>query len=252
MGGNGFSALLCLLAFAASTLTAGTVTVQATASYNLALPSVSGAWSFSYLSGAPGLFLESVIIDLGSTAGLAFDTAPGGFGSQGYQDVSNFNGTDVTTGLTGYTPAGAALDGGTLLTFTFGDFAAGETFQFNADVDHPNPVLTNCAGKSGLALAACNLGNAAALTAAQTVTANQLANATVTFVFGGNDYETGSTTATFGTVTLRDILSNGPGTTTAASGSVSAPEPASLSMIGGGLILASLLLRRKITFPKQP
>jgi hypothetical protein len=58
-----------------------------------------------------------------------FDTAPGGFGSQGYRDVSNFNGTDVTTGLTGYTPSGSALDGGTLSTFTFDNFAVGESFS---------------------------------------------------------------------------------------------------------------------------
>jgi hypothetical protein len=249
----GFAALFCSLVFCASTLTAGTITVEASASYSLALLTGSGSWSFSYLSGAPGLLLQSVTIDLAPTAGLAFDTAPGGFGSLGYQDVGNFNGTDVTTGLTGYTPAGSALDGGTLLTFNFSDFAAGETFQFNADVDHPNPTLTNCAGKSGLALAACNLANTAALTAAQTVTANQMANATVTFTFGGADYIAGSSTGTFGNVTLREILQNGPGNQLGVSAAVDAPEPATLGLIGGALILASILLRRKtVTLPRQP
>jgi hypothetical protein len=246
---TGIWALVCLVFSGGLTLTAGTVTVDATASYNLLLSSGSSGWSFSYLSGDPGLLLQSVTIDLGPTGGLAFDTAPGGFGSQGFQNIGSFNGTDVTTGLTGYTPAGgAALDGGTAVTFTFNDFRPGETFQFNADVDHPNPVLTNCAGKSGLALLACNLGNTAALTSAQAVTANQMANANVTFVFGGPGYVTGSSTGTFGPVTLQDIVNNGPGNhVNISTTAVATPEPASLSMIGGGLLLAAGLMRRKRT-----
>jgi hypothetical protein len=243
---NGICAFVCLVILGVPTLTAGTVTVEATASYNVLL-SGGGSWSFSYLSGDPGLILQSLTIDLGPTGGLAFDTAPGGFGSQGSQNIGNFNGSDVTTGLTGYTPAGgAALDGGTTVTFTFNDFRPGETFQFDADVDHPNPVLTNCTGKSGFALLTCNLQNTVALTSAQTVTANQMANANVTFVFGGPGFVTGSSTGTFGPVTLRDILSEGPGNhIDISSPAVAAPEPASLSMMGGGLLLAAGLMRRK-------
>src|SRR5262249_32536472 len=161
---------------------ASTVTVQSTASYNLLL-SGSSSWSISYLSGDPVLLLQSVTIDLSPTAGLAFDTAAGGFGSQGFEAVGSYNGTDITTGLTGYTPP--SLDGGPSLSFNFTDFQPGETFQFHADVDHPNPVLTSCAGKTGLALIACNLQNTTALTTAQIVTANQMANATVSFTFAG-------------------------------------------------------------------
>src|SRR5262249_7097532 len=138
----------------------------------------SSAWSFSYLSGDPSLLLQSITIDLGPTGGLAFDTAAGGFGSQGFQAIGNYSGSDITTRLTGYTPV--SLDGGTIVTFNSPDFQPGEPFQFQADVDHPNPVLTNCAGKTGLALLGCNLGNTPALTTAQVVTANQMANATVT------------------------------------------------------------------------
>jgi len=240
----GISAVLCLMGV--STLAAGPVTVQATASYNQLLSGSSG-WSFSYLTGDPGLFLQSITIDLGPTGGLAFDTAAGGFGSQSFQDISNFNGTNLTTGLTGYTPAGgAALDGGTMVTFNFTNFLPGETFQFNADVDHPNPTLTNCAGKTGLALLACNAGNTLALTGAQVVTANQMQNATVTLVFGGPGFEPASSTSPFGPVTLQSFLSNGPGGHIDTNLTV-APEPASMSMIGGGLLLAVALARRRRT-----
>jgi hypothetical protein len=242
----GIYTFVSVLALCSSTLKAGPIAVQASASYN-ALLSGSGSWSFSYLSGAPGLYLESITIDLGPTNGLAFDTAPGGFGSLGYQDIGNFAGTDLSTGLTGYTPhGGSALDGGTLVTFSFNDFIVGDTFQFYADVDHPNPVLTNCAGKTGLARLACNAANNAALLAAQTVTANQMANAEVTFTFGGPGYQTGSSTGTFGNVTLRDILTNGFGNRIDVAADVATPEPASLGMIGAGLIgLAGFLRRRR-------
>jgi hypothetical protein len=72
-----------------------------------------------------------------------------------------------------------------------------------------------------------------------------MANATATFVFGGPGFDTASRTGTFGTVTLRDILTNGPGNHLDISPVVT-PEPASLSMTGGGLLLAAAaLLRRK-------
>ncbi len=125
-----------------------------------------------------GLTLDSIVIDLSPTD-LRFDTAAGGFGSGTFQDIGGFGGTDITTGLSGISATGVALDGGTLLTFNFTNFTSGSVFQFTGDVDHPDPTLitlADCTGKTGLALAACNTLNAgrtatndARLLAAQTV-----------------------------------------------------------------------------------
>ena len=132
------------------------------------------------------------MLDLGPTD-LRFDSAAGGFGSGTFKDVGGFAGTDTTTGLSGISATGADLDGGTLLTFSFTNFQAGSIFRFSSDVDHPDPVLlslVSCAGKTGLALIACNAGNLtrtatndAHLLAAQTVGPNQMAGALVTFNF---------------------------------------------------------------------
>ncbi len=53
--------LLTGLCFSASILSAGTVSVEASATFNGGL---LGDWSFQYVSGAPGLYLESITIDL--------------------------------------------------------------------------------------------------------------------------------------------------------------------------------------------
>jgi hypothetical protein len=245
---------------------AGTVAVSSTASFTGGL---LGDWSISYSSGASDLWLQSVTIDLGPSAGhLKFDTYSGAgstFGSQTSEDIGNFGGTDVTTGLSGISATGQALDGGTLVTFSFLDFAPGDVFKFSADVDKPDPVLTpleNCSGLKNLALLACqgyNVGvttaNSAALLAAQTVGPNQMAGATVTFTFGGTNYTSTPIGGAFQPVTLQSILTGlaqGQGlavfNTTAdpGEGGVMTPEPACMATFGAGMgLLLALAGRRR-------
>jgi hypothetical protein len=206
---------------------------------------LTGSWSFQYTSDMPGVTLQSIVLDLSPTD-LRFDTASGGFGSLSYLDVGGFDGTDVTTGLTGISATGAALDGGTLLTFTFNNFLSGSTFQFSADVDHPDPTLVgllSCAGKTGVALIVCNatnLGrtatNDARLLAAETVGPNPMAGALVTYNFTGGGVENEVVTGTLQPFTL--------GNGFASTADVSTPEPASMATFGPGLSLLIALVAR--------
>lgn len=102
---------------------------------------LTGTWQIEYTSGAPDLFLKSITIDLSPTD-LKFDTVTGGFGSLSSLDVSgiSLSGSGSPSLESGYA-SGAALDGGTLLTFSFLDFAPGDIFNFSVDVDHPNPPV---------------------------------------------------------------------------------------------------------------
>jgi MYXO-CTERM domain-containing protein len=232
------------LALSTSISTAGTVGVTGSASF---LGGLNGGWSFQYTSDTPGLTLESIVLDLSPTD-LRFDTAPGGFGSLSYKDVGGFAGTDVTTGLSGISATGAALDGGTILTFTFTNFLSGSIFQFTSDVDHPDPTLLalqNCAGKTGLALVLCNAANVpkiatndARLLAAQTVGPNQMAGANVTFHFTGDGYDEQTVNGTFQPFSLGNGLFS--------TADVSTPEPASIATFALGLgVLLALAARRR-------
>jgi hypothetical protein len=239
-------------------LVAGPITVDATAAFT----GYNNAWNFQYVSGAPGVYLEQITINLGP-ADLGFDTAPGGFGSLGYQDVGGFNGTDVTTGLSNISATGAALDGGSLLTFTFADLTAGDTFTFSADVDHPNPTLqtlADCSSLKPIPKALCQASNAgktlandALLLNADTVTSAQMANATVTFEFGGPGFETSSVTDPLSAPTLQAILSDlahGQGAASfASSNDVNAevaPEPATFLAPVIGLAFLGFFSRRRL------
>jgi len=194
--------------------------------------------------------LESIVLDLSPTD-LRFDTAAGGFGSLSYKDVGEFGGTDTTTGLSGISATGLALEGGTILTFSFTNFPSGSIFQFTSDVDHPDPTLLslqNCAGKTGLALLACTATNAgrtatndARLLAAQTVGPNQMAGARVAFDFAGDGYDEQTVNGTFQPFTF--TLGNG----LFATADVSTPEPASMVTFGAGLLvlIALAALRRR-------
>src|SRR5580765_7629290 len=110
---NTFAVFAGLLLSTASLSFAGPV-VSGNASF---LGGLNGSWSFQFTSDTPGLLLESIDLDLTPTD-LRFDTAAGGFGSLSYKDVGGFGGTDTTTGLSGISATGLALDGGTLLTFS--------------------------------------------------------------------------------------------------------------------------------------
>jgi hypothetical protein len=237
---------------------AGPIDIASSASFTGGL---NGGWSFQYTSGAPDLFLQSITINLSPTD-LAFDTYAGGtFGSLSSLDIGgiSFTGPGTPSLLSGYA-SGLSLDGGTVVTFSFLDFAPGEGFQFSADVDHPNPALLSllsCTGKTGLALLGCNATNAsrtvtndARLLAAETVGPNQMAGALVTFQFGGEGYQTTTVTGTFQAVTFQDVVNrlvsgDGAGAFN-TNADVSAPEPASVATFGAGMgLLMALASRRR-------
>ena len=253
-----------LLCFCALPSMAGTVAVTTSASFTGV---TLGDWSFSYTSGAPDLFLKSVTIDLGPSAGaLRFDTysGPGStFGSQTSEDISGISltGPGTPSLLSGYA-SGQALDGGTLVTFSFLDFTPGDVFRFSADVDKNLVVyvVQNCNGLRGTAWATCqlyNLGvpaaNLAAPGVAQTVGPNQMAGAAVTFTFGGANYNTTPVIGTFQPVTLQSIitgLAGGDGvvvfnSNATTNADVTTPEPACLATFGAGLGLLLALARRR-------
>ena len=249
---------LILLCFCASLSMAGTVAVTSTASFT---GGVTGTWSFTYAagSGAPDLLLQAITIDLTATD-LKFDTVTGGFGSLTSQDVTPISYSESSTPVV--SASGSALDGMTLVTFSFLDFGPGDVFQFGLDVDHPDPTLLSlrtCIG-GPIAVALCKLDNTgrtatnnARLLAAQLVGPNAMAGAVVTFTFGGTNYNTTPITAVFPQVTLLDIitgLARGEGVIafnndTGNSGDVSNPEPACLATFGAGLGLLIALARRR-------
>jgi hypothetical protein len=189
-------------------------------------------WNFAYVSGAPGVDLQQITIDLSPT-NVRFNTAPGGFGAnEGFQDVGNFFGTNATTGLLPTYSHGAALDGGSLLTFTFTNFTAGDNFTFSADVDHPDPTLVStstCNGLPPISKAICvgivAAENAAEIASAETVLNAELAHADVTFQFGGPGYLTSTMTEPLN-VAEDGIVQP-----------VSTPEPATLAMGLAGVAL---------------
>ena len=254
------SIVLCgLIACAfAGPLAAGPVAVSASASFI----GLTHTWEFTYQAGAPDLYLRQISINLGPTD-VRFDTAAGGFGSLGFQDVGGFAGTDVVTGLNPGYLQGSGLDGGSLLVLTFANFALGDIFTFSADVDHPNPTLLtlqNCSGLGPVAKAICNAANltktaanTGLLLAADTVLSSQLSNALVTFQFGGSGYSTGTATAPLQAASVRSIVTgllNGDGAGAFASSTVIAtdvvPEPATWGTGIAGLALLGLSARRRL------
>jgi hypothetical protein len=257
-----------LLCFCASLSMAGTIAVTSSASFTGGL---TNSWSFGYTAGAPDLFLQSITIDLSPTD-LKFDTYAGvgsTFGSLSALDISgtSFSGPGTPSLLSGYA-SGQALDGGTLVTFSFLDFAQGDVFQFSADVDHPDPALLvtkNCELITGWWNAAkklqCTVDNATATTAhtlallaAQTVGPNGMAGALVTFQFGGTNYNTASIQGAFQRLTFGDLVNGisqgeGVGAFDAKAGTnadVATPEPACVATFGAGLgLLIALAGRRR-------
>lgn len=230
-------------------LAADSLPVEASATFG---GGIYGTWNFAFTSGPTDLDLEQITIDLSPTD-VRFDTASGGFGSLAYLDVGDYQGTNVTTGLYQILPGtGATLDGGSLLTFDFNDFTAGDTFHFTADVDNPDPTLTplkNCSGLGSIAKAVCLAQNAAitakddaSLAAAELVTAQQFSGATVTYTFGGPGFYTSEFTGAFSPDGGLQIF----GSTSSVLDSVQAvPEPASCVSLAAGLLLLGLRLLRR-------
>ena len=193
-----FLRLAGLFCVCASLSMAGTI--AGSASF---LGGLNGTWSFQFTSDMPGMSLQSIVLDLKRPE--AREVVRRLLTTSDFL-VENFR-PDTTTGLSGISATGSTLDGGTILTFSFTNFQSGSFFRFSSDVDHPDPALLsllNCAGKTGLALLACNATNItrtatndARLLAAQTVGPNGMADALVTFNFGGDGYDPMTISGTF-------------------------------------------------------
>ena len=110
--------------------------VEASISY---LGGVFGTWSLTNTSDSA--FIQSVTINLaqkGSTSpgNLYFDTS---FSAPG--ELLPFPFTPLTgASSTGFQTAVGAADGSTQLILNFSDFAPGELFSFELDVDHTRPT----------------------------------------------------------------------------------------------------------------
>ncbi len=241
--------LMLILPLFVQTLAADSFPVGASATFG---GGIYGTWDFAFTSGPADLYLQQITIDLSPT-NVRFDTAPGGFGSLTYLDVGGYEGTDATTGLYQILPGtGAVLDGGSLLTFDFNDFTAGDTFHFTADVDNPNPTLTplqDCSGLRPLAKAACLAQNAAItaandarLAAAQLVTAQEFGGATVTYTFGGPGFYTSEFTGAFSPDGGLHIFGSSSGVLDSVQAT---PEPATCVSLAAGLLLLGLRLLRR-------
>jgi hypothetical protein len=197
---------------------------------------IFGTFDFTFSSGPTGLYLEQLAIQLPST--VRFDTAPGGFGAFPFVslDIGGFQGTDVSTGLYEISPGtGAILDGGRMIAFSFLDFTAGKSFHFTGDVD------VDCSGKTGFALLACNA-------TASVVTAQQFSGATATFTFGGPGFDPVQVTSPFEPQGGLRFFSS---VNEFEAEVVPNPEPATFVFIGTGLLLGSVLHRRRRAFGKK-
>jgi hypothetical protein len=247
-------AIVCL---SASSAIGGPIPVSATASFT----GFNNTWSFSYTVGDVGVYLQQITIDLSPT-NARFDTAAGGYGSLGFQDVGGFGGTDASTGLNTVSAAGSGLDGGSILTFTFADFNVGEFFTFSADLDHPNPnllTLSICTGTplQRLACQAANVlkttTNNAGLLAADTVLSAQVADALVTFDFGGPGLQTVSVTSPLQAATLRGLITgllngdlNAAASTASPADLIPAPEPSTAALLLAGLGACAAVAGRRV------
>ena len=179
----------------------------------------SAVASVTFSSGDPTVRLTSVIFDLAPT-GVFLDTnlltAPGAALAL---DLSLVTGA-ATTGFTSLSTPGTR-DGATSYTLAFTDFAPGESFGYEMDVDECsiNDIL------DPLGSLDCSLVNGA-----------EFAGAKVTFVF-----DMGSGTATF-----VDRTSTFQHWDAIATFSGDIPEPTTWTMLGSALAAAAVLrLRRR-------
>jgi hypothetical protein len=196
------------------------------------LGGANGTFAISLADGSSGPSLASVTIDL--APGLFFDTASGGPGYLTWLDLTPLTG-GAATGYTGSTPNTAAVrDGATSLTLNFSNFTPGKTFTFLIDVDQTVTVPT-C---PTLTLT-CLASQVAARTNGSIVDLNEFAGTQAIFQFAGVDIVPTSLPLTF---------TGGSGLTQAQMFAAiidAVPEPSTYAMIGTGLAVLGLRLRRR-------
>ena len=175
---------------------------------------VFGSFNLNYTSGAAGLKLQQVTIDLKSPlfADPTF-SGPGGLLPLPFSGISG-------AAATGFAGVSGIFDGATSFTLLFTDFDAGESFNFNLDVD-----------------ALC--GNFLCLIPASLTTGSEFAGSKLTGTFGGSGYEGSALKALY--------TETGPITATALmTGDVEAvPEPGTYALLSGGLIALAMARRKR-------
>jgi hypothetical protein len=201
--------LLLSLALIASTLQAAPVAVDSQFTGG-----VFGAFNLNYTSGAAGLKLQEVTIDLKSP--LFADPTFSGPGALLPLPFSGISGA-AATGFAGVT---GIFDGATSFTLLFTDFDAGESFNFNLDVDTP-------------------CGNILCLVPASLTTGSEFAGTKLTGTFGGSGYQSRALEALY--------TASGPITATSQMrGDVEAvPEPGTHALLSGGLIALTIVRRKR-------
>ncbi len=191
--------------------------VEASISY---LGGVFGTWSLTNTSDSA--FIQSVTINLaqkGSTSpgNLYFDTS---FSAPG--ELLPFPFTPLTgASSTGFQTAVGAADGSTQLILNFSDFAPGELFSFELDVDHTRPTgFLNGLNRS-------------------TVTASEISGSTFEVAFAGTKITPASFTGTFAPENLLQAQAQ-------VFGEVSVvPEPSSIALLLSGIATLGVFARKR-------
>jgi hypothetical protein len=174
---------------------------------------VFGSFNLNYTGGATGVKLQQVTIDLKSP--LFADPT---FTSPGSLLPLPFG---VTTGAaeTGFAGVSSIFDGTTSFTLFFTDFDAGESFNFNLDVDAP-------------------CGNIFCAAPASLTTGAEFAGSKLTGLFGGTGYQSTELNALYSATGPFKAQANAAGDVEAV------PEPGTYVLLSGGLVLLTLAKRR--------
>jgi len=212
--------VLATITLLTSSLSATPVSAEVLFSNTGALGS-GGRWTVNFTTGAP-VTLTSITINLGGT--LIFDTYTGSSpanvwgtgGAQDYLPISGTVATGATAPSTGYAyESAASAPGPQSFTVNFSDFAMGESFVFDLDIDDD--------GSASGVLPSALVSSASS----------------ITFGFGGG-FSVSPSPSTASFVLLSPTVSraqfNGE--------SAFIPEPGTYALFGGGLLLIGLLRQK--------
>ena len=176
---------------------------------------VFGSFRLEYSSGAPGLQLQQVTVDLESPLFLDPTFLPPG----SLLPLPFLQGSGAAD--TGFAGVVGVFDGATSFTLLFDDFDAGEAFSFNVDVDSP-------------------CGNIFCQLSGSLTSGAEFAGTKLITTFGGPQYETASLEGLYTRVNDTSAVASVQGDVGAV------PEPSTYALFGGGL-LSIVFARRRLS-----